>query len=81
MNRRAFLTQTGLGLGSIALANMLNSDAASASVKSGGVLPASHHAQRAKRVIFLFQSGGPSHLDLYDYKPTLVEKHGYRASR
>ena len=35
-----------------------------------------HHAPRAKRVIYLFQSGGPSHLDLFDPKPRLVADHG-----
>ncbi len=41
-----------------------------------GVLSALHHAPKAKRVIFLFQSGAPSQLDLFDHKPLLNEKHG-----
>lgn len=41
-----------------------------------GALGGTHFVPRAKRVIYLFQSGGPSHLDLFDYKPTLAERHG-----
>src|SRR5947208_16004717 len=41
-----------------------------------GFLPAPHHAPEAKRVIYLFMSGGPSHIDLIDYKPQLRTHHG-----
>ena len=41
-----------------------------------GVLKALHFAPKAKRVIYLFMSGGPSHIDLFDYKPKLRELHG-----
>ncbi len=63
-----------MGLGSLSLAHLLNSSEANA--QSSGVLSALHHSPRAKRVIFLFQSGGPSQIDLFDYKPLLNEKHG-----
>ncbi|MFN7343016.1 MAG: DUF1501 domain-containing protein, partial [bacterium] len=42
----------------------------------GGSLARSHFAPKAKRVIYLFQSGGPSHIDLFDYKPHLEKVHG-----
>src|SRR5688500_6745144 len=64
-NRRHFLTSAGLGLGGIAL-NSLNLKAA-----ESPQLPA-----RAKRIIYLFQSGGPAQQDLFDYKPLLNQKNG-----
>lgn len=77
LSRRQCLNRVGVGLGGIALADLLGTSARSEepSVESGapGI---SHFAPRAKRVIYLFQSGGPSHLDLYDGKPLLNERHG-----
>jgi hypothetical protein len=68
--RRDFLAQTGLGLGTAALAQLLGRDAFAAAPGTGQPgLP--HFAPKAKRVICLFQSGGPSHLDLLDDKPVL----------
>jgi len=72
LSRRAFLNRVGLGLGGMAFADMLNPAAASAGAMEG--LP--HFAPKAKRVIYLFQSGGPSQLDLFDYKPLLNERNG-----
>lgn len=74
-SRRSMLSTTGMGLGGIALAELL------AGVKAGadgnhGVLGSPHQLSRAKRVICLFMSGGPSHLDLLDYKPLLTKLHG-----
>lgn len=74
MNRRLFLNQFGMGLGAMSLCELMNP--ASAQAKSDGVLQALHHAPKAKRVIFLFQAGGPSQMDLFDYKPLLNQKHG-----
>lgn len=80
MSRRRFLSQFGMGLGSIALADLLSPSAATASSESasgtenGLGLP--HFAPKAKRVIYLFQSGAPSQTDLYDYKPLLNDLHG-----
>ncbi len=68
-SRRSMLKATGLGFGAIA------ADAIMAG-ESGGVLSSPHHPAKAKRVIFLFQSGAPSQLDLFDHKPLLIEKHG-----
>ncbi|MDB6154798.1 MAG: hypothetical protein JWL90_3251 [Chthoniobacteraceae bacterium] len=77
VGRREFLTKTGLGIGTAALAQMLGADARAASgpAPSFGALPGlPHFAPKAKRVICLFQSGGPSHLDLLDEKPVLSQR-------
>ncbi len=66
-----------MGLGGTALASLLNP--ANAFANSGadrGVLTASHLAPKAKRVIYLFMSGGPSQLETFDYKPLLNERNG-----
>ena len=73
-SRRTFLEQSAIGLGSIAAAHLMQQEAGA--VSSSGVLSKLHHAAKAKRVIYLFQSGAPSQLDLFDYKPLLNEKHG-----
>jgi hypothetical protein len=80
LSRRQLLTRSSLGLGSLALTSLLNprlfGEAAQASINGPasaqtGTFKAPHFAPKAKRVIYLFQSGGPSHLDLFDYKPKL----------
>ncbi|MGE3806750.1 MAG: DUF1501 domain-containing protein, partial [Gemmataceae bacterium] len=75
--RRYFLETCSLGLGSTALASLLNPGlfAAPAPATKGtlGVLPALHHPAKAKRIIWLFMADAPSQLDLYDYKPKLKE--------
>ena len=78
INRREMLTRSGMGLGGLALAHLLNPGKAAAetSIASNGLLGAPHHAPRAKRVIYLFQSGGPSQMDLFDYKPMLNKMNG-----
>ncbi len=68
-NRRLFLGRAGLGLGGLALGNLLRAD-------TGGVLPQPHHPPKAKRVIYLFMAGGPSQLDLFDPKPELAKRQG-----
>lgn len=73
-NRRDWLARAGNGLGSIALADLLCRDQAQA--RDSGILGSAHQAPKAKRIIYLFMSGGPSHLDLYDYKPLLNQRHG-----
>jgi hypothetical protein len=76
-NRRTFLNRMGMGLGGIALAEMLNSQvSAAADVVDRGVLGKPHFPPKAKRVIYLFMSGGPSQVDLFDYKPLLNQRHG-----
>ena len=76
MARRYFLAQTGLGVGSMALGSLLAKQAGGAPADKGGVLQKMHYPVKAKRVIYLFMSGGPSQLDLFDYKPLLNEKNG-----
>ena len=76
MSRRGFLNSFGMGLGGIALGSLLKPDALLGATTGRGALGTAHFAPKAKRVIYLFQSGGPSQLDLYDPKPTLIEKHG-----
>jgi hypothetical protein len=71
LTRRHFLSAAGLGLGSLALGSLLK-----AAENPRGVLGALHFPARAKRVIYLFQSGGPAQQDLLDYKPLLNEKNG-----
>ena len=51
-------------------------DAQAPAVQSRGVVNPLHFAPKAKRVIFLYQAGGPSHLETFDYKPKLAEMHG-----
>ena len=76
MSRRHFLNSFGMGLGSIALSSLLKPEALLGATNSRGFLGTSHFQPKAKRIIYLFQSGGPSQLDLYDPKPTLIKKHG-----
>ncbi len=73
ITRRAFLSQTGLGLGSAALASLMGPTTAFASA-SNPQLP--QFAAKAKRVIFLCMAGGPSHLETFDFKPDLNKLDG-----
>ncbi len=74
ISRREMLTQSGIGLGTVALTWMLHQETASGAA-AAGVNPlapkASHFAARAKSVIFLMMEGGPSHIDTFDPKPEL----------
>jgi hypothetical protein len=87
MTRRHFFNHSARGLGTLALASLLNPNlfasgkntpgASSApGFPSRGVIDPPHFAPKAKRVIYLFQSGAPSQLDLYDYKPKLIDLNG-----
>lgn len=75
LNRRHFLSQASLGLGALGLASLL-SPTQLFGKKKPGVDAFRHIAPKAKRVIYLFQSGGPSQLELFDYKPKLKEMQG-----
>ena len=80
MNRRTFLSRTGIGFGSAALSSMLASDLM-AGLQAGTLqhkneLGLPHHDPKIKRVIFLCMAGGPSHLETFDYKPELEKQHG-----
>jgi hypothetical protein len=70
ISRRAFLGRAGLGVGSLALSALLRPDL------FGARAAPPHHAPKAKRVIYLYMAGGPSHLETFDYKPKLAELHG-----
>jgi hypothetical protein len=77
--RRQFFGRTATGIGTVALASLLNPDLFGAPAQATGrpgVLRSTHFKARAKRVIYLFMSGGPSHIDLLDYKPQLRKHHG-----
>ncbi len=82
LSRRSFLSNTGLGFGSLALAGLLSREARAEQIAPtidplGPLkerLP--QFAPRAKQVIFLFQYGGPPTFDLLDYKPDLIQLHG-----
>lgn len=81
-SRREFFLNSGLGLGSIALASLARGSLAGESVPSDAFLrnplaaKTPHHRPRAKNVIYLFMLGGPSHVDLFEDKPALRRFHG-----
>src|SRR5688572_22690442 len=80
--RRQFFGRSVLGVGTAALASLLGRDAFAAGgngpIGRGvpGLPHLPHFAPKAKRVIYLFQNGAPSHVDLFDYKPMLRQWHG-----
>ena len=71
MTRRQWLGRSGLGLGAMALSHLMSSGTASA---AGGLPGLPHFAPKAKRVIFLFMSGGMSQLESFDHKPLLTQR-------
>jgi hypothetical protein len=74
--RRHFLLQSGIGLGSLALASLLGERAGAAPASDNPLAPKQpHFAPKAKRVIYLHMSGAPPQQELFDYKPKLVEHH------
>ena len=75
-NRRLFLRSTGAGLGGAALATLLHSARSNAMASEQGLPDLPHFAPKAKRIIYLFQSGAPSQMDLFDPKPTMVNRQG-----
>ena len=79
LTRRTFLARSTTGLGAIAFGSILRTqqaEAAQGSTKPLGALKVLHFAPKAKRVIYLFQSGAPSHLDLFDGKQKLRDMTG-----
>jgi uncharacterized protein (DUF1501 family) len=84
MTRRQLFGRTATGIGTVALASLLNdrlfaaapSGPGEAALRTHGELAALHFAPKAKHVIYLFMSGGPSHIDLLDHKPALRAHHG-----
>ena len=79
-SRRDFLKKSSLGFGSIALSSLLGPTFGSAQNTLPQTNPMAgrtpHFVPKAKRVIYLFQSGGPSQIETYDYKPELSKWHG-----
>src|SRR5262245_23626998 len=86
ITRRWFLSQCGVGLGSLAFASLLGADKSFAkSTTASGINPLSpkkpHFNGKAKRVIYLFMGGAPSQLDLFDYKPALKKYDGQQVPK
>ena len=82
--RREFLVRSAQGLGTMALASLLSSSQQTVSAESleaehwRGVLDPLHFVPRAKRIIYLYQAGGSSLVDLWDYKSSLESSHGQK---
>src|SRR5204862_3646779 len=80
MTRRHFFGRSATGIGTIALGSLLRQNLfaaqANAPVVSRGLINPVHFPPTAKRIIYLFQSGAPSQLDLFDYKPQLIALNG-----
>lgn len=76
LSRRAMLAQAGLGLGAVALGDLVARDGRAAEMTNPLAVRDAHFAAQAKRVIFLFMQGGPSHLETFDPKPGLARYDG-----
>src|SRR5437773_1440713 len=89
LTRRSFLGKSATGVGTLALASLLNpsllraADTVKATTQAAaqqkqwmGVINPLHFAPKAKRVIYLYMAGGPSHLETFDYKPKLAQMGG-----
>lgn len=77
LTRRWFFRECGVGLGAIALHSLLSGSRASAAQAPNPLAPkAPHFPGKAKRVIYLFMAGAPSHLELFDFKPELARLNG-----
>ena len=73
MHRRAFLNHSASAMGAAAIAGLMARDN---QAKASAAAQLTHFAPKAKRIVYLFQSGGPSHLELLDHKPNLKKLHG-----
>lgn len=84
LTRRHFFSTTSLGLGAAALSHLICANQqpvlADTTTAAGGVLDRLHLPAKAKRVIYLFMSGGPSQIDMWDYKPLLNQRNGEELS-
>ena len=77
LSRRWFLQDCGIGLAGIAASSLLSVDAAAAPASDNPLAPRTpHFPGKAKRVIYIFQAGAPSHLELFDNKPELAKRNG-----
>jgi len=73
LTRRQLFGRAAGGIGTVALASLLNERLFAAGARAASP---THFEPKAKRIIYLFMSGGPSHIDLFDYKPKLKDRHG-----
>lgn len=77
LTRRWFLRDCGVGLAGLAASSLLANEVGSKSTAANPLAPRqAHHAAKAKRVIYIFQAGAPSHLELFDHKPELTKRNG-----
>lgn len=76
LSRRHFFGRSALGIGTAALASLLHEESARGGERIGGLGHLPHFPAKAKHVIYLFQNGGPTHVDLFDYKPELTKRKG-----
>ena len=75
LTRRQFFSKTAVGIGTAALASLLDRDLRAGSI-TGGLAGLPHFAPKAKRVIYLLQNGAPPHLDTFDWKPGMEKFRG-----
>src|SRR5438132_187603 len=78
LTRRQLLSSSALGLGSVALWQLLGQESQLAAAPNPKLNGGLHHPAKAKRVIQLFMNGGASQMDLFDYKPQLQKLHGQK---
>ena len=83
INRRHFFGRNATGIGTAALASLLNREGLLGASNHNppdrgltGLPDLPHHAAKAKRIIYLFQNGAPTHVDLFDHKPGITPLHG-----
>ena len=85
LDRRAFLTKTSMGLGAMALGSLLggnklyggsNTKTVTSAETTSAAVAFPNYLPKAKRIVYLFQSGGPSQIDMFDYKPALDSQFG-----
>ena len=75
LTRRQFFSKSAVGIGTAALASLLDRDLLAGSI-TGGLSGLPHFAPKAKRVIYLLQNGAPPHLDTFDWKPGMEKFRG-----
>ena len=78
ITRRSLFGRAATGVGTAALASLMARDGLAAEERKavGGLPGLPHFAPKAKRIIYLFQNGAPTHVDLFDYKPKIADLHG-----
>ena len=77
--RRQFFGRSATGIGTVALSGLLDGSSLAGSAPTsptGGLPGLPHFAPKAKNIIYLFQNGAPTHVDMFDYKPKITELHG-----